>query len=123
MLLQFFVSARSDDFGVRTIGRAKFDGHGFRFRQNRAAMSRDFFRKPIPVIDLDTPVVNPRPGTCELRFMGVFAVIYHEREIELAIGHMAGDMLMIASCRDMFEPEYIFIEASRVFQISDLYRQ
>src|SRR5712672_1878793 len=123
LLLQFFVPARPDDFGVRTVGRAKFDGHGFRFRQNPTAMFGNLFRKTIPIIDLHAPVMDPRPRTGKLRFMGVLTVKEHEREIEIAVRHMTRDMLMVAPRRDLLEAEHIFIEARCGIQILDLYRE
>ncbi len=68
-------------------------------------------------------MMDPRPRAGKLRFMGVFTVIDHQREIEFAIGHMPGDMLMIASRGDLLEPEDILIETCCGFQILDLDRE
>jgi hypothetical protein len=63
--------------------------------------------------------MEPRPRTDELRFIRILAVIDHEREIEGAVGHVTRYVLTIASGRHLLEPEHIFVEACRRFQILD----
>src|ERR1700730_15676968 len=53
-----------------------------------AAMLLDRVGEGLPILDLQSPMVDARAGTGELRFGGALAVIEHEREIGLAVGHM-----------------------------------
>ena len=62
-----------------------------------------------------------RAGAGELRFGGVLAVVDHQGEIGLAVGHVPGDVLVVAAGADLLEAEHVLVERGRLLQVRHLH--
>ena len=59
----------------------------------------------------------------QFRFLVVFAVIDHQREVDIAIRQVPQNMPARAPRSDLTEPEHVFVEPRRCLQVAHFERQ
>src|SRR5262249_49345906 len=71
----------------------------------------------VPVVDLDAPVVDAGPRTGQLRFLDVLAVVDHQREVDVAVRHVPGDVAARAAGRSLAKAEDVLVEARGLLEV------
>ncbi len=84
-----FVAADTDDFGDGAIGCAEFDSAFLEIGDDGSAILPDFLYGAVTVFDLDAPMMDAGSLAGELRLRDILAVIKHEGEVDIAVGHVA----------------------------------
>ena len=73
--------------------------------------------------DLDAPMMDARPRTGPLRLLRILAVVEHQREIELPIGHVARIVAARVVGAELLETKNVLVEFRRLLQVGDLERE
>src|SRR5215469_15114947 len=109
LLLVLLETAGLDDLEDVAVGRAYLERVGVGLRQDDAAARFDELGEGGAVGDLDAPMMDAGTGACELRLAVVLAVVEHQREIGLAVGHVARIMAAGVVGGELAEAENVLI--------------
>jgi hypothetical protein len=74
------------------------------------------------VLDLDAEMMDRRSGTDHLGFGVVFAVVDRQREIDIAVGHVARDVPARAAGLDLAKTVNVLVESGGGLEIGHLQR-
>src|SRR5260370_1357041 len=118
--LRLFEAAFGDDLGERAVRGAELEGVGFRLGEDLTAVLLDRVGESLPILDLQSPMMDARAGTGELRLRVVLAVVDHEGEIDVAVGHVPGSVAARMSGLGLIDAEDVLVELGRLFQVIDL---
>jgi hypothetical protein len=116
------VAALRHNFGDRAVGRAVFDRDLAGLGEDLAAISDDLLRKTLVVVDLDAEMVDCRALANELGLFVFFAVIDHQREIDIAVGQVPRNVSPRPSGLDPAKPEHVFVELRSRLEVGDFER-
>src|ERR1700716_3577378 len=88
----FLVTPDADDLGEVAVGSAELERALLPVRENAAAVLLDLLGGGLAFLDLDPDVMHAGTRAGELRLLLLLAVIDHEGEIDIAVGHVPGGM-------------------------------
>jgi hypothetical protein len=86
MALRFCKAPGIDDLGEVTLRRPKLERFRIGPGKNCTSALRDLVRKGLAVRHLYAPMMNARAGSGQLRLLGIFAVVDHQRQMKLRSG-------------------------------------
>src|SRR5260370_791151 len=117
LFLVFLEAAFADHLGDIAVGGAEFQRVRLGLRYNRAAMLLDGLSEGLAVGDLDAPVMDAGSGTRKLGLLLVLAVVDHQREVDIAVGHVPRRVAARMSGLGLIDPEHVLIELCRLLQV------
>src|SRR5262249_13132083 len=79
------VATGPDNFGNGAVRRAEFQRALARFGNDRTAAGPDFRGIAVAIVDFDAPMVDARTGARKLRLFDIFAVVDHQRQIDVSV--------------------------------------
>ena len=71
----------------------------------------------LAILDLDADVMNAGSGAGELGLLLLLAVIDHEGEIDIAVGHVPGDVAAGMAGLGLVDAEDVLVEFGRLLQM------
>jgi hypothetical protein len=86
MALRFCKAPGIDDLGEVTVGRPKLERFRIGRGKNCTSALCDLVREGLAVRHLYAPMMNARAGSGQLRLLGIFAVVDHQRQMKLRSG-------------------------------------
>ena len=110
------------DLGDMAAGRAELDrdhpGLGNDLQAHFLDLRFPFFE----IVHLETDMVDAGPVAADLGIEGCRAFLkFHEGEIDVAVGHVAGIMVAVYTAAHVSEAKDVFVEFSRRLEIVDFY--
>src|SRR5712691_1129456 len=110
----------ADDFRNGAVGSAEFQGAFAGSGQDGAAAGLDLGDGGVAIVDLDAPMVDAGAGAGELRLRDLLAVVDHQGEIDVAVGHVARDVAARIAGIGLAKAEDVLIEPGCLLQVGDL---
>src|SRR4051794_18344884 len=117
------IAAGLDALDDGAVGRAESQRRGSGLRQDLAAMLFDRLGERLAVGDLEAPVMDAGAGAGEHGALAIVAVPLHQRNIEIAVGQMAGDVIAMLGGAAHLEAEHGLIERGGFLDIGYLQGQ
>ena len=114
------VAADADDLGQVAVGSAELERALLPVGEDAAAVLLDLLGGGLAVLDLDADVMDAGTGPGELRLLLLLAVVDHQGEVDIAVGHVPRDVAAGMAGLGLVDAEHVLVELGRLFQIFDL---
>src|SRR5262249_33068480 len=117
--LLLVVATDPDNFCNRAVRGAEFQCAPTGFGDDGSAVRLDLGNVTVTILHFDPPMVDAQTGTGKLRLLDIFAVVYHQGEIDVSVCQVSRDMPARISCADLAKVEHLFIKLASLLQIVD----
>src|SRR5688572_18177766 len=118
----FLVTADPDDLRHVAVRRPEFQRAFLAIRENLAAVFLDLFYRGFAVLHFDPEVMDAWAVADQLGFRFILAVIDHQREIDIAVCHMARGMTARVARLGLVDAKHVLVEFRRLLEVLDLER-
>src|SRR5262249_9641438 len=117
--LLLVVATYPDNFCNRAVRCAEFQCTLTWFGDDGSAVRLNLGNVTVAILYFDPPMVDTRTGTGKLRLLDIFAVVYHQGEINISVCQMSRYMPARVSRAGFAKPEHLFIKLRCLLQIVD----